>query len=329
MDAASALKLFNEKAKKLEGLSFTKMLAEQKTGVTLSGKQGHPLTIERSGPGDEAIDAFVLTLRFFVQDNESISLRNFAHLYAGLPVDQELIDNFNAARDALNSFLDNKPLVVVLDEIDKAQPKDQSSILYTLSELENAGVVCISNSRATLLSLDDRVKSRLNSVFIGFDPYNNDELRRILEARAGHALFPGCFVPEILDRIAGLSGGDARVAIQTLRQAAQLAEVQGTRTIAADHIEHGVVTVRTLRTQYALNKLTEHHRILFTIVSSAREITNIALWVAYIEKCKETSKTPIADRTFRAYLNTLVSQGLVLRERLAEPGALFRFRPCA
>ena len=88
MDTASivaALDLFNEKARKLEGLSFTRILASQKTGVTLSWKEGDPVTIERSGPDDEAIDAFVLTLRFFIQDNESTSLRNLANLYAGLP----------------------------------------------------------------------------------------------------------------------------------------------------------------------------------------------------------------------------------------------------
>ena len=53
MDTTGAvrdLRLFNEKAEKLEELSFTKTLVSQKTGVTLSWKQGSPLTVERSGP---------------------------------------------------------------------------------------------------------------------------------------------------------------------------------------------------------------------------------------------------------------------------------------
>ncbi len=240
-------------------------------------------------------------------------------------------DNANTAvkLHRIRSHIGTLPLVVVLDEIDKAQPKDQSSILYTLAEFESAGVVCISNSRATLLSLDDRVKSRLNSVFIGFELYSSEELRRILQARAGQALVPGCFSPELLERIAELSAGDARVAIQTLRQAAQLAEVQGVRVISNEHIERSAATVRTLRTQYTLNKLTEHHRLVFSIASSAREITNAALWTAYLEKCTEANKVPVADRTFRAYVNTLVLQGLLQRERLAEPGATFVLRPRA
>lgn len=55
---------FNEKADKLEGLSFTKSL--QSSGVTISGKLGKPVQAQRQGPDDESIDAFVLTMRFFV-----------------------------------------------------------------------------------------------------------------------------------------------------------------------------------------------------------------------------------------------------------------------
>lgn len=83
MDVKSAtdtLLLFNEKADKLEDLSFTKEL--ENSGVTISGKLGQPVQAQRHGPDDESIDAFVLTMRFFVQDNEITSFRNMADLYA-------------------------------------------------------------------------------------------------------------------------------------------------------------------------------------------------------------------------------------------------------
>ena len=72
------LKLFNEKADKLESLSFTYGLADN--GVTISAKIGQAVESHRQGPDEESTDAFVLTMRFFVQDNESISLRNMAKL---------------------------------------------------------------------------------------------------------------------------------------------------------------------------------------------------------------------------------------------------------
>ena len=97
------LRLFNEKADKLENLSFTRGLEE--TGVTISYEQGKPLQVGRYGPNDESIDAFVLTIRFFIQDNESTSLRNIAHLYSRLPVDPGLVERFVDARTKTNSDL--------------------------------------------------------------------------------------------------------------------------------------------------------------------------------------------------------------------------------
>ena len=66
--AADTLLLFNDKTDKLENLSFTKELGN--SGVTISGKLGQSVQAQRHGPDDESIDAFVLTMRFFVQDNE-------------------------------------------------------------------------------------------------------------------------------------------------------------------------------------------------------------------------------------------------------------------
>lgn len=102
--AISTPKLFNEKANKLATLTFIKGI--EKSGVTISGKLGQPLQAQRFGPSDESIEAFVLTMRFFVQDNETISFRNMADLYAGLPVDPEIIQKFNDARAKTNAGLD-------------------------------------------------------------------------------------------------------------------------------------------------------------------------------------------------------------------------------
>jgi hypothetical protein len=73
------LNLFNEKAERLDKLSFVKTMFETKTGVSLSGEAKEDGTFEinseRSGPDEEAVDAFVLTFRFFIQDNEKVPLQ--------------------------------------------------------------------------------------------------------------------------------------------------------------------------------------------------------------------------------------------------------------
>ena len=105
-EAIKVLQLFNEKADKLEGLSFIKALAH--SGVTISGKLGESIQAHRQGPEDEAIDAFILTIRFFVQDNETISFRNMANIYASLQVTHDLVDKFNDARAKTNAGLDRQ-----------------------------------------------------------------------------------------------------------------------------------------------------------------------------------------------------------------------------
>lgn len=102
------LKLFNDKAEKLNGLSFTKEVTTKKHGVKLSFKEDGSVSVKRRGPGGEAMDAFVLTLRFFIQDNEKSSLRNLAKIYENLPILDQKKDIFRRFRKMLNNFLDSK-----------------------------------------------------------------------------------------------------------------------------------------------------------------------------------------------------------------------------
>jgi len=66
------------------------------------------------GPSEEAVDAFVLTLRFFLQNNESISIRNLAELLQRLPLDSEVHDRVVEMRTAFNSALD-RPCGIKID----------------------------------------------------------------------------------------------------------------------------------------------------------------------------------------------------------------------
>jgi len=107
-DAIDALRLFNEKARRLEGLSFTKMIFEQPSGINIAARLGEAVKVERTGPGDESVDAFVLTLRFFVQDNEPCSFRNMSKIYESLKIPEQKKKAFEYARNFVNNHLDKK-----------------------------------------------------------------------------------------------------------------------------------------------------------------------------------------------------------------------------
>lgn len=104
------LKLFNEKAAKLESCSFTQKAFNQETGIsTLIKNEEQPLCrIERRGPDDEAIDAFILTFRFFIQNNEKSSFGNMALTYEKLFISEENKLKFKEAYNYINDMLDSK-----------------------------------------------------------------------------------------------------------------------------------------------------------------------------------------------------------------------------
>lgn len=107
----SSLRLFNEKVKELLELSFIKAVADPNAGFSLNGKQQEDGSFKmRStirGPSVEAVKAFVLTFRFFIQDNETTSLRNIASLYDSRNIDPQQRAYFQSARNEINKMLDS------------------------------------------------------------------------------------------------------------------------------------------------------------------------------------------------------------------------------
>ena len=112
---AKAFRLFNEKAEKLARLSFIEKIAHPNSGVTISFKNlkegGSTVTQERRGPDEEAIDAFVLTFRYFIQDNEQVSFRNMEKHYLAAPINPALQQEFVNLRKEINDYLDEKVAV--------------------------------------------------------------------------------------------------------------------------------------------------------------------------------------------------------------------------
>lgn len=107
---AKAFRLFNEKADKLARLSFLDKMNHPDSGVSMSfnAEEGEFIKEIRRGPEEEAIDAFVLTFRYFIQDNEATSFANMERFYLEAPLDSGLQQKFIAIRKEVNEYL-NKP----------------------------------------------------------------------------------------------------------------------------------------------------------------------------------------------------------------------------
>lgn len=116
-----SLELFNEKAEKLARISFIETIFKYNSGVSIKISKRdnglYDLIQERRGPLEEAIDAFVLTIRFFIQDNEPISLRRLAEIYDIAPIEKKLKEEFILLRNQINTYLDsNSAIAITINE---------------------------------------------------------------------------------------------------------------------------------------------------------------------------------------------------------------------
>ena len=108
--------LFSEKAEKLLNSSVRHFLEQGKVPFRLSARIGEPLQIETNSPPDESLEAFVLTLRFFIQDNEATSIRNMSKLIAELPISDMIKERVQEGRKNFNSGL-GRPCEIMVDGV--------------------------------------------------------------------------------------------------------------------------------------------------------------------------------------------------------------------
>jgi hypothetical protein len=103
-DTIDTLHLFNKKADKLNRLGFTSFVRNNNLTFSASSRDGQ-VTFAAVEPSEDETDAFLLTLRFFIQDNESISIRNMAKLYSSPPLSTVLVTAMRKGRNDFNTFL--------------------------------------------------------------------------------------------------------------------------------------------------------------------------------------------------------------------------------
>jgi hypothetical protein len=105
------LKLFNEKVGKLDELSFTKYIKTAKTGISISSKRNESglfdTSFERRGPSQESVEAFLLTFRLFLQNNDRISIGSLAKYYSAGILSIDLETEFQDIRNVLNGYLND------------------------------------------------------------------------------------------------------------------------------------------------------------------------------------------------------------------------------
>jgi Cdc6-like AAA superfamily ATPase len=169
----------------------------------------------------------------------------------------------------------------------------------------------VANKETALYNVDDRIRSSLEGTKeIHFPEYSKDELIDILEDRRKWGLRDGSVSRENLRRIAVRARGDARIAINTLRIAAEEAEHQELEEISSEIIDESMPKAEKENRSKSIDKLNKHQEKLYRIIEEEEKIKSSELY----EKYREEAENPKVERTLRKYLSKMDHYRLIEAE---------------
>ncbi len=169
--------------------------------------------------------------------------------------------------------------IIILDEIDKLNGDDilmQFSRAKEAKKTEtNLGIIAISNKIRYKEGLSERVKSSFDERDFVFNPYDAKELEKILEHRKD-AFYNGVLENEVIPLVSALSArehGDARKAIEILRNAGKIAEEKGQNKITEKHVYQAQDRAEKHRFNELIKGSTQHVKsILYTLARMTEEL---------------------------------------------------------
>lgn len=192
---------------------------------------------------------------------------------------------------------------VVLDEADQITATE---VLYDLYEAPDLHLVLVANREQDLFEdMAPRLRSRLTvGTRIECGRYSTEELTEILAKRAEAVL--GLVDGDdrrVLEYIAGHAGGDARVAIRTLRELLTERELAFSR----EAVDEALPAARDQLRQKSLDALNPHQRTLYQLITEHAPVNPQTLYAQYRDRVEE----PRTERTLRAYLSKLEQYNLI------------------
>lgn len=206
----------------------------------------------------------------------------------------------NAFRDIFKPDVFGRKLhlIVILDEIDILLNKDGDGILYTLTRTNNVSVLSISNYLDFKNLIDSRVNSSLKDKEIVFPPYGADQLSDILAERADVSFNEDVLADDVIPLCSAMAAkeeGDARYALDLLKNAGELAFDEDSNVVTSDHVRRAKDKIEHNKIIEIISTLPlQQQRVLEAILNLTKqkeEISSGKLYDAYTDISKKDAVT--------------------------------------
>lgn len=225
-------------------------------------------------------------------------LKQLGFVIHGKESTSELIGKFQSLQ---------KRVVVCLDEFDGLKEK---GVLYLFIR-NSYPIVLISDMPYSPFELDAKTRSGLVLHEMEFGRYDVDHINGILKYRIESGMNQQSVSDETMAEIARCCGGDARAAIQILKNAAIHSEANGHESITLDTIQSVSKNIRRFRLSYVIRRLNDHQKAIYEILKEKRSMDSGLLFNEY----KRTVNETVTDRCYRNYMARMVELGLVREVR--------------
>ncbi|MFC6965164.1 Cdc6/Cdc18 family protein [Halocatena marina] len=216
-------------------------------------------------------------------------------------------------------------VLMALDEIDAIS--EVETFLYSVSRARSnrdlqetkLGIIGISTDTSFTANLPADVRSTLREQVIEFPPYDGIQLIDVLEQRVETAFHPDVVTEGAIQLAAALGAnnqGDARFALDLLRDAGDLARKTDDSTVTDDLVEQAREEYETDRPASVLSDLPLNIQlVMYAIVTltaeSADEITSNDIYERYTALTAPVSFEPVSARRAHDYYSQLHNLTLI------------------
>lgn len=324
---------------------------ENPSNLLLYGKSGVGKTastrylLQQLKEDSKKIDALTLHTLTVNCENHNTSYQAVVSLVNALRDDEDAIPSTGYPQSKVIEFLIdeinalNGTLLIVLDEVDAL---NDDTLLYRLTRAREdgyvtgtyLGVIGISNDLKYRDRLRPKVRSSLCEKTVLFAPYNASELQKVIEQRIDTAFQDGVVDQSAVTACAAYgsrNSGDARLALDLLQQAGDLARTANDEVVTDEHVIEARKQIERDRVIDTVQNYSQHgkYTLLSLLQLDADGETPCRSRVVqrrYRRLCEEEGLEPVSERAIRDYLAELDSLGIISSEMKSESDSGGQFK---
>ncbi|MEM2139599.1 AAA family ATPase [Nitrososphaera sp.] len=227
------------------------------------------------------------------------------------------------ATDRILQFIQKNRMhvILVIDEIDSLVDKNGDDVLYSFTRanerMAKGGFITligISNSLTFKDKLDPRVRSSLSEEEMVFNSYSVEQLRQILAERIKIAFNEGAVTDAAINLCAALAGrehGDARMAINLLRVAAELAERAHAAKVEEKHVRAAQEKIEKDENLDFIQNATLHEKLVLVAITRSKNGNTGEVYEIYSSLCRQADHDPLTQRRMTQIISRMDQLGLI------------------